>query len=545
MLFVAVFLVTIILPGLGLICDFGTQALMDFRRLENRDPNSFPKFSKGKNIKTLLHEFEGYFEDHYSFRNRLVKIKNTFDYNVLNISPVKDQVAVGKDGWLFLNKLDNSLKQHSQISIPKKTDQINRYLNIQKRKHDFLQRRGIKYFIVIAPDKETIYPDYLPSYIRYPNHECLTDDIMDSSVDSDLNIISLKQALLGARKNYGEILYYKTDTHWTDLGAFYGYKHIIKEMEKQLGPLESLDIESYSKRNVIAVHDLSNMLDIFYIMKDHALNIKYTGPIFPIEYYFHNHQPVSPGQRARLSMRSNYYTINKEAPNPYTVFVIGDSFFSALAPLFNRTFQRCFYAHAGYPLKDKEMGDILVFLKPDILMFEIIERRVGHQGLVFPYFLEKGMKQAEAQSIWSTLPGVQFALCPDHSSETDSDQGNSMLPAQKEVEIIIDSHGDHPHLEIPLTGDVSNHVIVHLVIESPRVAPIEINHRDMGDKNYKKIKKSTRLNKGDNEVFLEIRGKNNIGRIKLTPGKNTGKYALKTLEIKNVPDDILLKFYRQ
>ncbi len=65
-------------------------------------------------------EYEKYYNDNFSLRNQLVKLKSNLIANALQKSPMPDKVIFGKDGWLFL--VEKELKEYRGTNLLKQND---------------------------------------------------------------------------------------------------------------------------------------------------------------------------------------------------------------------------------------------------------------------------------------------------------------------------------------------------------------------------------------------------------------------------------------
>jgi alginate O-acetyltransferase complex protein AlgJ len=92
---------------------------------------------------------------------------------------------------------------------------------------------GSEYLLVIPPNKETIYPEFLPEWAHRPGVTTGMDQLLAHlKTNSTVEILDLRPALREARKR--ERVYLKTDTHWNQLGAFAGYQEMVRQLAAQL-----------------------------------------------------------------------------------------------------------------------------------------------------------------------------------------------------------------------------------------------------------------------------------------------------------------------
>ena len=117
----------------------------------------------------------------------------------------------GPDGWLYLGA-DMSNKCVPKLS----TDQVVRAF---QRLRDAVESSGRRFELVIAPDKSTEMPQYLPS--SYAGKDCAraASARFWSGATSVLGDIDVRPALQAAATKVGHPLYDANDTHWSYEGG--------------------------------------------------------------------------------------------------------------------------------------------------------------------------------------------------------------------------------------------------------------------------------------------------------------------------------------
>jgi hypothetical protein len=220
-----------------------------------RTPNSVDA------IKAFPRRFEAYYNDHFHFRDVLIRSHNRLKLKILKKSPDRN-VLIGKDGWLFYVR-DHLLEDF--ISIEPFTEKA---LNARQRyieaKRDWLASRGIPYFFVVAPNKQSIYPEQMPeSYYRSHGSSRL-DQLIDHMRNfSDVNIIDLRETLREAKS--GGQLYFSKDTHWNHKGAFTAYRRIMETLQQSTNDSRLVPQSLTDYQPVAAIRkggDLAEMLGI-------------------------------------------------------------------------------------------------------------------------------------------------------------------------------------------------------------------------------------------------------------------------------------------
>jgi hypothetical protein len=77
----------------------------------------------------------------------------------------------------------------------------------------------------------------------------------------NIPVIYPKEDLL-AHKDKG-LLYYKNDTHWSDLGAYYGYVALVTALQKTYPNLKSVPESNIHMQNIVNKDkDLARMLNL-------------------------------------------------------------------------------------------------------------------------------------------------------------------------------------------------------------------------------------------------------------------------------------------
>ncbi len=187
-----------------------------------------PKSSVGTNVQcdrekrsslTSFYNVEFYrcvdrvFSERFPYRNTLRRIKAWVDYYVFRSSPVPE-VYVGIDRWLYFR---HELPDYQKTACGKEqiARDLARSLSDLER---ILEASGRRFVVIVAPNKSTIYPEYVglsrPSGCGKSSYDLLLDALEDFPVKG---FIRLDDLLRDAKTN--NQVYFMTDTHWNDLGA--------------------------------------------------------------------------------------------------------------------------------------------------------------------------------------------------------------------------------------------------------------------------------------------------------------------------------------
>lgn len=219
-LFSVLFFLAIAYPGIASITN-NPEVSLEKRWLAKLPdlPSDFESLRKFPNL------FERYFRDHMGSRNWLVKQYSRALLS-LNTSP-KNRVVLGKNNWLFY--ADERTIQDYQNTELFTEEQLQIWGDSLVARHNALAERGIDYLFVIAPNKHTIYGEYLPDYIIKKQELSRYDQFTDYlEKNTDVNFLDLRPALLAAKKH--DLLYWERDTHWNRVGAAVAQKALASKL---------------------------------------------------------------------------------------------------------------------------------------------------------------------------------------------------------------------------------------------------------------------------------------------------------------------------
>jgi alginate O-acetyltransferase complex protein AlgJ len=163
--------------------------------------------------------------DHFLLRMALIRGFNRFRY------AVGDQVfndgLVGREGWLFYSG-DFSIHDY-QKTAPIGRKDLNELNDILTLLDDAARRNGGTFLVVIPPDKNTIYPQYMPAQIPVIGQSSRLDQFLEyMQNNTEIEVMDLRPALMDASQS--SQIYYQLDAHWNCLGAFYASNEIVSNI---------------------------------------------------------------------------------------------------------------------------------------------------------------------------------------------------------------------------------------------------------------------------------------------------------------------------
>ncbi len=236
---IILFVLVIWLPVLQMDLGF----YKEFADTENRELAPPPKWNLW-HFSGLVEEIDAYIADHFGFRPDLIRWNSFLRVNLLGSSPVRS-VILGKGAWLFYCSEaladGNSINDYmGMLPLPDGELALLK-LRLEENRRRFAEK-GIPYIVVVTPNKNTIYDEYLPERIGCcKSSKTRLDQFIEYMAgNSDLEILDLRGPLLDAKRRLP--VYWETDSHWNTYGAYVGYRRIFEKVARYYPDAAPLEI---------------------------------------------------------------------------------------------------------------------------------------------------------------------------------------------------------------------------------------------------------------------------------------------------------------
>lgn len=319
---------------------------------ENRELSGPPVLS-AETIGDFPRQAEDYLNDHLPFRSLMIEKNSIIDYFLLKTSP-SDAVEIGEDGWLFY-KGEQSMDYYTgrKLFTEKELQKIAENMELCRKN---LDAKGIRFVLFIAPDRERVYSEFMPSFYGAPAEQCALKQVQDYlRENTKVTVVCPYDELMAyKKKNPDQILYHKTDTHWNDLGAYIGTCALFEAMNVKWD-YDSVMIEKTED----TPGDLADMLNLG--------------------------QVIEAGEAYSLSGFQKEDTVNVDALDFYghwkyespsaengKILVCRDSFCTAMKQYIAEAFRESDMVHYN-----SFSNDLIEQNKPDYYVFEICERNMN------------------------------------------------------------------------------------------------------------------------------------------------------------------------
>ncbi|HEX2570504.1 MAG TPA: hypothetical protein VH877_13185 [Polyangia bacterium] len=353
------FLLAITLPLGGMLLQGHRTSTAEQRTLAPRPTftlagrHSFPR------------QFERYFEDHFGFRSELIQLHHLVALRLLHVSPVSN-VVLGRDQWLYYRGLrDGASIEDLQGRLPFSDEDLDRLRGAVQATHDRLAARGIRYLLVLVPNKQTIYPEHLPDELQPRGARTRLDQLTAHlAAHATVPVLDLRDTLHRAKG--ADDLYLHSDSHWNNLGAFLGYQALARALAAQgiaIKPRTPADF--IIEPTPFTDGDLARMLGLGRAWGDREFAIRPRG----------GHQAHQIPSADRFRDQAPTAVTENPSPGLPRAVVLHDSFGVRWIQFLGEDFARCYFfqfssANGFDPaLIERE--------RPDVVIEEVTERYLG------------------------------------------------------------------------------------------------------------------------------------------------------------------------
>ncbi len=167
----------------------------------------------------------------YATYDQAMKLSAKLHWKLFHES-IAENVFTGKGDQFFYagcDAVDDLLGVH-YVS----PEVLERICQSQQSIKDALEERGVRYLIVMAPNKERIYPemlqDVLYGQVGVAGPSRKEQVLRALTENTDVEVLDLTDALLKAKEEHK--VYMDTDNHWNYEGSYAGYCAIIEYLRR-------------------------------------------------------------------------------------------------------------------------------------------------------------------------------------------------------------------------------------------------------------------------------------------------------------------------
>lgn len=357
-LFVILFFLLIILPGS--LANFNQMTISES---ENRALATKPKmFDQNQNFnRNYTEEYEMWLADNIGFRNQFVAVYALTQYYLFHNLASEGMYLGTNDDLNYAD--DEMLLDYAHLNL-RTDDELCSVSDDFQYLSDWLQGQGIQFYFMQCYDKHSIYPEQYMNHV-YQYGTMSRADQLNQKLENGttVNVVPVKRYLLNEKQNREVYSNWGDPTHWNEWGALIGYTALMDTINLQNDSmykvLREFDYNCFEIDYGKTLNDIihrQDMIEAFDLKEIHAV-LQSDNSIL--------------GRFAEDSRHKLF--INQDVDNNTRVLVFSDSYIDSyilddIAESFSET---------AMVWSDNicDLGELIEIYKPNIIIFENVERR--------------------------------------------------------------------------------------------------------------------------------------------------------------------------
>lgn len=297
--------------------------------------------------------------NHGLYKEEIDPYDDTIEFPIKYLN--NPRVIVGQSDWLFLN--ENNIPYYRGINKIATGSEMKKHIESYVRLNEMCKTVGKDFVILICPEKEEIYPEYMPTMEIVDSIEVPIDVREYIKKYTDIKYLYPKEELIKYKKNY--LVYKKYDSHWNTIGGYIAANELKKALGLDVIPLRDLKLKKEPALDADLAYYGNTSVDSL------PMSFKYV-----FENYKSNHYPERIFANNPVTLDS--YTTHCKQGFDKKVFVIGDSFRESMQEFIVKDFKELYYntftnAAEGFIIEEVKRADAIVIT--------LVER---NEGIVLP-----------------------------------------------------------------------------------------------------------------------------------------------------------------
>lgn len=311
-------------------------------------------------------DYETYLTDQFVERDKWIGCK-TYSEKLMGKKDING-VYLAKDNYL--------IERHLEADIDKeKAEQ--KLMRLEKDVQDWqelVEARSGRVKVMLIPTAAQILEDKLPAFAEDFDQTAYLDRL-DGRLSSRIRV---EDKLLAHKE---EAIYYRTDHHWTTLGAYYGYRAWAESMGTEAWPLSSFEKERVSKNFLGTLH---SKLNISINPDEITLFVPKEKIDYSIWYDLEEKPHTSLYENSHLDTKNQYgiflddnhalVRIENESAPQRSILVIKDSYANCFVPFLSIHYNQIYMIDKRYYrgkinafLEENKVEDVLILY--DVIHF--------------------------------------------------------------------------------------------------------------------------------------------------------------------------------
>lgn len=316
-----------------------------FSQTENRYLQKKPEFTlNGLWDGSFGTKYETYLSDQFPARNSWISLKVLAER--VQLKQDVNGVYFGKDGYL-IEKFDREdivteqLKKNMETTAAMMEAAASRYGADHVR-------------MVLLPSASTVLTDKLPPFAS-PFDQHWVEEEMKSMVDPHM-IVGIDEVFEGRGQDK---LFYRTDHHWTALGAYYGYSAWAESIGLEPWSKEEFSVEQVSESFLGTIQSKVNIeaspdtIELYYPKKETACKVYFDGNERAVDTLYNldalegkdKYAVYLDGNHALTEIRNEMVSDDRKGTG---LLIIKDSFANSFAPFAVNHFETVYMLDLRY-----------------------------------------------------------------------------------------------------------------------------------------------------------------------------------------------------
>lgn len=302
-----------------------------------------------------------YIKQRYAVKDQFIALNGMVKTEIFSSMPYTSVIS-GAGGFLFLGD-DEAIHYHQRISPFSKEELAawrHHFIAVTKR----LKQKGIRYHVLVAPNKHDVYAEKLPLWVNHRVHEqSRLQQLFSVLSGSSVEITYPLEAILTAIENFPDATpFFRTDTHWNEFGAGIAVAELLRDLQV---PFEgNIRPVNYSPDKA---GDLARMIGL----QEWILDDGWTLPneLLTATCVMDNGTPFLGRQTDPLRFKSVRCSGGKA--NGLKALIFMDSFGVGMVPSLGSAFEESIFVW-GYKLDEALVDQV----QPDFVIQQLVERKL-------------------------------------------------------------------------------------------------------------------------------------------------------------------------
>lgn len=477
---------------------------------ENRTPARFPAaVTDLDTLSRFPQGLEAWFADRFGLRDQLLRAHQCLRHFVFRceFSPT---LVEGKQRWLFFGA-DDSVPVQRGLA-PLSAGELERWRSCIEARRDRLRSLGIEYVFVIAPNKQSVYPEHVPDGMQELGPTRLDQLAAYMKSRSDVRFLDLRDALIAekAHDQGDDCVYYPLGSHWAWRGGWVAWNEIVRSLSGVLPSLKPVSREALVHTEVPLAAGDSMAVNTY--IGDLVRQRTFTDLV------------ADPAAKIRRTPEGQTVgSDNSDASLP-KVFVVHDSFGSWLLPFAAEGSSRMKAAwQHSFPqeLVEIEHPDVVVQMYTERMLVWGVNQIAPENDPIDAAAFEVLPKLWSSSEAWAgSVPPVEGGLVVERGGaglviRQKAENGLVLLPAS----------------DVPADSDLA----LHVDVDAPARTVMTLYYQLAHDRRFVRNRATALiLEPGRNDVRFRLRLPDVWGPIKMAVGSDAGTYVLHAVEARTV-----------